>query len=258
PTQDPNGHGTWLASIAAAATDNGEGIAGVDYASASIMPVQVLDATGTGQDSDIIDGVVWAADHGADVILMGFSNPGFSQALQDAVSYAWSKGAVVVAATGNEGSSSPTYPAGDADVMGVSATDSTDSLWSSSNYGPDAFIAAPGVGITADAVGGGTRSVTGTSASAAFVAGAAALLMANDPSAWNAVVVGRLARNADPAGTPEQTGNGRLNLIRALGDTSTNPVTPAGAPGGGPLVGPYHADAPGVNLDQCGNGPLTP
>src|SRR5439155_15371738 len=171
PTQDPNGHGTWLASIAAAATDNGEGIAGVDYASASIMPVQVLDATGTGQDSDIIDGVVWAADHGADVILMGFSNPGYSQNLQDAIDYAWSKGAVLVAATGNDGSAAPTYPAGDAKVAGVSATDSSDALWSGSNYGGDTLIAAPGVGITADAVGSGTTSITGTSASAAYVAG---------------------------------------------------------------------------------------
>src|SRR5205085_7720183 len=113
---DPNGHGTWLASVAAASTDNADGIAGVDYAGARVMPVQVLGGDGTGQDSDIISGVVWAADHGADVILMAFSNPGFSSALQDAVNYAWSKGAVIVAATGNDGSSAPHYPAGDAKV----------------------------------------------------------------------------------------------------------------------------------------------
>ncbi|HEY3208338.1 MAG TPA: S8 family serine peptidase, partial [Actinomycetota bacterium] len=243
PSVDPNGHGTWLASIAAAATDNAEGIAGVSYADAWIMPVQVLDAAGTGQDSEIIGGVVWAADHGADVILMGFSNPGFSNALQDAVEYAWSKGVVLVAATGNDGSSSPTYPAGDAKVVGVSATDSSDALWSGSNYGADAFLGAPGVGISADAPGSGTTSVTGTSAAAAIVAGAAALLKANDSSASPAVIAGRLARNADPAGTPDQTGNGRLNLARSLNDTATDPVVPAGAPGGGPLVGPYQIAA---------------
>src|SRR5438874_11459587 len=208
PANDPNGHGTWLASIAAAATDNGSGIAGVDYGGANIMPVQVLDASGQGQDSDIISGVVWAADHGADVILMGFSNPGYSQALQDAVDYAWSKGAVLVASTGNDGSSSATYPAGDAKVMGVSATDQSDALAGFSNSGADTFLGAPGVGVTADDVGGGTTSVSGTSASAAMVAGAAALLKANDPSAGNAVIDGRLARNADPAGTPSETGNG--------------------------------------------------
>ena len=124
PLADPNGHGTALASIAAASTDNGSGIAGVAYDGVDVQSVQVLDANGLGQDSDIIAGVVWAADHGADVILMGFSNPGFSNALQDAVDYAWSSGAVLVAATGNDGSSSPYYPAGDAKVVGVSATGS--------------------------------------------------------------------------------------------------------------------------------------
>src|SRR2546422_5973449 len=239
PTADPNGHGTWLASIAAAATDNSDGIAGVAYGNVSIMPVQVLDANGAGLDSDVIAGLIWAADHNANVVLMGFSNPGYSQNLQDAIDYAWSKGAVLVAATGNDGSATSTFPAGAAKVMGVSATDSSDSLWPGSNYGQDTFIAAPGVDITADAVSSGTTSISGTSASSAFVAGAAALLQANDPSATNGAIVGRLARNADPAGNQEQTGNGRLNLARAIADASTDPVTPTGTPGGGPLVAPY-------------------
>src|SRR3989454_512174 len=242
PNSDPNGHGTWLGSIAAASTDNGQGIAGVAYSGASIMPVQVLDSTGAGQDGDIISGVVWAADHNANVILMGFSNPGFSQNLQDAIEYAWSKGAVLVAATGNDGSAAATSPAGDARVMGVSATDSSDSLWSGSNYGANTFIAAPGVDITADAVSSGTTSISGTSASSAFVAGAAALLQANDPSATNGAIVGRLARNADPAGTQEGTGNGRVNLALAIADTSTIEVIPTGAPPAGE-GGPYVAGA---------------
>src|SRR3990172_279428 len=200
PLDDPNGHGTALASIAAATTDNNSGIAGVAYDGVNVQSVQVLDAAGLGQDSDIIMGVVWAVQNGADVILMGFSNPGFSSALQDAVDWAWSNGAVLVAATGNDGVSTPTYPAGDAKVVGVSATDQSDALASWSNSGADTFIAAPGVGISAADTVGGTTSVTGTSAAAANVAGAATLLMANDPFASNAVIVGRLARNADPAG----------------------------------------------------------
>lgn len=247
---DLNGHGTRLASIAAAAANNGAGIAGVGYApGVKVMPVQVLGADGTGQDGDVIAGVVAAADAGAKVILMGFSNPGFSQSLQDAIDYAWSKGAVLVAATGNGGSSEPTYPAGDAKVVGVSATDQADAPWSASNYGTDTFLAAPGVGIVADAPGGSTGSVTGTSASAAIVAGSAALLVANDAGASNGTVVGRLARNADPAGTAAQTGNGRVNLARALGDTSVEPVVPAGAApvgSGGPIVGPYVVAANGT------------
>src|SRR6266516_454324 len=133
PAVDPHGHGTWMASIAAAATNNRVGIAGVAFAGARIMPVQVLNAKGYGQDSDIVKGVVWAADHGANVILMSFAGPGYSPALQSAVDYAWSKGAVVVAATGNNGSSAATYSAGDEHVVGASATDAADNLWSGSN-----------------------------------------------------------------------------------------------------------------------------
>jgi subtilisin family serine protease len=266
PTVDPNGHGTWLASIAAAETNNAAGIAGVAYAGARVMPVQVLGADGTGQDSDVIAGVVAAADAGAGVILMGFSNPGFSQSLQDAIDYAWSRGAVLVAATGNAGSTEPTYPAGDAKVVGVSATDQADALWASSNSGTAAFMAAPGVGIVADAVGGGTTSVTGTSSSAAIVAGAAALLRAKDPAASPGTIVGRLARNADPAGTVAQTGNGRVNVARAVADTATTEVVPAGAAplgAGGPFVGPYVAAALGAALQgqnnpACSSGGICP
>ncbi len=116
---DPNGHGTWMAGIVAAETDNGFGIAGTAYAGVSVLPVTVLGADGTGQDSDIIAGVVYAADAGADVILMSFSNPGYSPALQAAIDYAWASGSVLVAATGNDGSGTATFPAGDRGVIGV-------------------------------------------------------------------------------------------------------------------------------------------
>ena len=99
------------------------------------MPVTVLDADGLGRDSDIIEGVVWAVDHGADVINMSFRNPGYSSALQAAIDYAWDNDVVVVAATGNDGSSSVTFPAGDRGVIGVSSTDQSDTLAPSSNYG---------------------------------------------------------------------------------------------------------------------------
>ena len=77
---------------------------------------------GLGQDSDIIAGIVWAVDHGANVINISFSNPGYSAALQAAIDYAWAHDVVVVAATGNDGSSAATYPAGDRGVIGVSNT----------------------------------------------------------------------------------------------------------------------------------------
>ncbi|MEA3502264.1 MAG: S8 family serine peptidase, partial [Actinomycetota bacterium] len=239
PMSDPNGHGTALAGIVGAKTGNNIGIAAVGYAGVKIMPVTVMAADGTGNDADIVAGVVWAADNGADVILMGFSNPGFSQALQDAADYAWSKGVVLVAATGNNGSSTPTYPAGMSAVMGVSSTTQSDTLAGSSNYGDTVFIGAPGVSIDTLTAGGGYGTITGTSVAAAEVAGVAALMMANDSSASNGQVVYRLGANAADAGTIAQTGNGRLNLNNALADTSTDSTKPAIVPDADPVEEPY-------------------
>ena len=139
--------------------------------------------------------------------------------------------------------------------------DASDALAASSNWGQDVFLAAPGRGISATEPGGSYGSISGTSASAAEVAAAAALLRAVDPAASNGVIVGRLARNADAAGTVDQTGNGRLNLFRSLGDTSTVSVQPVGAAptgSGGPFVGPYVVAAVGLSTQQCqpGNPPL--
>src|SRR5262245_47076152 len=241
---DSNGHGSWMAGIVAAQTNTitPEGMAGVAYAGVRVMPVTVLDSNGLGQDSDVIAGVIWAADNGANVILMGFSNPGFSPNLQEAIDYAWSKGVILVAATGNGGVGTATFPAGDRGVVGVSATDNTDSLAGFSNYGQAAFIAAPGTNIQTTGLGGSYSVISGTSASAAIVAGVAGFMKAVDPTLSNGMIVGRMARTADPAGTQEQTGNGRVNMVRALADTGRDEIQPAGADpvgDGGPFVGPY-------------------
>src|SRR5207248_2148745 len=151
------------------------------YSGASIEPVQVLGADGTGYDSDVVSGVLWAADNGADVILMGFSSPDYSATLADALSYAWGKGAVLVAATGNSGSTAASYPAGMPNVIGVAATDQNDSLAASSNTG-SAAVAAPGQSIYSLQTGGGYGTVSGTSPAAAHVAGLAALLVAGGKS----------------------------------------------------------------------------
>ena len=242
PTVDPNGHGTEMAGIIAAVTNNRRGIAGIGFAGVKVMPVTVLNAEGLGQDSDIIEGVVWAVDHGADVINMSFSNPGFSDSLQSAIDYAWDHDVVVVAATGNDGSSAPTFPAGDRGVVGVSSTNKSDQLDLSSNHGDDAFLGAPGEGIRTLRAGGGSVTVSGTSAASAEVAASAGLLRAIDPSASNGVIVGRLARSAAAVGTRAETGNGRLDLARAAADQGTAPVRPAGVgASGGPFVGPYVA-----------------
>ncbi len=257
PMADPNGHGTAMAGIIAAVTDNGEGIAGIGWSGVKVMPVTVLGVDGLGQDSDIIEGIVWAVDHGASVVNLSFSNPGYSAALQAAVDYAWDHDVVVVAATGNDGSSAPTYPAGDRGVVGVSNTNRADELDGSSNHGADTFLGAPGTDIATLLAGGGTTSVNGTSASSAEVAASAALLRAIDPAASNAVIVGRLARSAADVGTRSETGNGRLDLARAAADHGSAGVKPLGAAptgSGGPFVGPYVAAAATVQATTTLNG----
>src|SRR2546422_8121701 len=227
---DENGHGTWVAGIVAARTDNLQGIAGVGYEHVQVMPVKVLDPTGLGQDSDIIQALMWAVDNGASVILMAFSATGFSDALQDAIDYAWAHNVVLVAAAGNEAGNTATFPAGDRGVIGVSATDQNDNIAPSSTTGGPVFLAAPGVDIVGTYPNNSYVTWSGTSASAAIVAGAAALMRAVDPSLSNGVVVSHLARNADPVGTQDQTGNGRVQVARALADTSRDAIQPVGAP----------------------------
>src|SRR5207248_289834 len=211
---DVNGHGTQMAGIVAAATDNNQGIAGVGYAGVKVMPVTVLNDQGLGLDSDVISGVVYAVQHNADVILMSFSNPGYSASLQSAIDWAWSQNVVVVAATGNDASTTPTYPAGDRGVVGVSSTSVLDTVSGFSNTGADVFVAAPGENILTTDTTGGYSTITGTSAAAAAVAGAAALIKANSPGVTNGVIVNRLAESAEAAG-----------------------ADPNGS--GGPFVGPY-------------------
>ena len=165
--------------------------------------------------------------------------------LQAAIDYAWANDVVVVAATGNDGSSTVTFPAGDRGVIGVSATDQSDTLAPSSNYGPSMFLAAPGVDIVDHGPGrrlhlghrhlrvvGDRRGRGGPAARERSAAPRTASSSAASPA------------TPTPAGTTAETGNGRLNLARALADTSTDSVQPAGAApvgDGGPFVGPYVA-----------------
>ena len=246
---DPNGHGTAMAGIVAAETNNGAGIAGVGYSGVRVMPVTVLGADGTGQDSDIIEGVVYAADHDADVILMAFSNPGYSELLQAAIDYAWENGVVLVAATGNDGSSAPNFPAGDRGVIGVSNTDQSRRAERLEQLRPGRRSSAR-PGPASDDVG--RRRLRVDHGDVGVGRGGRRRGRAHQGELGRVErrrSSSRLARNAEAVGTREQTGNGRLNLDRAIADTSTDSIQPAGAApvgGGGPFVGPYVAAAPSI------------
>ena len=171
-TSDGHGHGTASAGVAAAETNNGTGVAAAGWAT-SIMPVKVMDGS-TGTTSDLAAGIVWAADHGADVISMSVSGASGTSSLRDAVRHAASAGSLMVAAAGNNGDANPRYPAAYDEVIGVAGSDSTDTRYSWSNYGSWVDVAAPGFNrsLTRD---GGVTSFAGTSSATPLVAGVAAL-----------------------------------------------------------------------------------
>jgi len=149
--RDEFGHGTHVAGIIAAAANNGPsyqigggGIAGVGYNS-RIIALKVLDASGSGSVLDVARAIIYAADRGARVINLSLGSYFYSQTEQDAINYAWSKGALVVAAAGNDGRGDiPTYPGACNRVLAVAATGLRDTRASYSNWGEYVGIAAPG------------------------------------------------------------------------------------------------------------------
>lgn len=147
---DDNGHGTHVTGTLAQSTNNALGVAGLAY-SASIMPVKVLSKTGSGTYSNVALGIRWAADNGAKVINMSLGGPADSQTLRDAVAYAYTKGVMIVAAAGNDGTAVLSYPAAYNDyVIAVGATRYDKALSYYSNYGSGLDIVAPGGDLTVD------------------------------------------------------------------------------------------------------------
>jgi subtilisin family serine protease len=174
------GHGTLVAGIAAATTDNGIGIAGASWG-ASVLPVKVLDARGVGTDLQVAAGIVWAVDQGAKILNLSLGGPGPGQLLCDAVTYADSRGVLVVASAGNTGASAPSYPAACPGVVAVSATDTNGDFASFSTFGPWVSVAAPGVGILSTRNDNSYGAESGTSFSAPMVSAVAALVLAQHP-----------------------------------------------------------------------------
>jgi subtilisin family serine protease len=224
---DDHGHGTNAAGVAAARTNNGEGQSGVCWA-CSLMPVKVLDSTGSGKTSTIAFGIAWAVDHGARVLNMSFGGPGTTSTLRASVEYAASKGALLVASAGNSGVDTPFHPAAYPQVVGVAATTENDTRYSWSNYGSWVPVAAPGCN-TATRAGGGYVEFCGTSSSAPMVSGIAGLAFALNPQATRTDVEQALAAGATPV--PGVARFGRVNapiVMSAVGSTGT--ATPVQAP----------------------------
>ena len=229
---DLNGHGTHLAGIVGAATNNSQGMAGLGY-NTSVMNVKVLGDNGTGGYSWVAEGVVWAADHGATVINLSLGAQFGSSTLEDAINYAWNKGVVVVAAAGNYASSTLFYPAAYPNVIAVASTDINDHLASSSDYGDWVDVAAPGTNIYSTLPlndplqPGGYGLMGGTSIASPHVAGLAALVFtrvvdSNANGRLNDEVRSCIEQNADDIGVAG-IGSGRINALRSVQCSSAVP-----------------------------------
>lgn len=140
---DDNGHGTHVAGTIAETTNNNEGVAGLAF-DASIMPIKVLTAGGSGRSSDIAEAIRWAADHGANVINMSLGGPFPDKLMRSACEYARKKGVAIVCAAGNSGREGVGYPAAFPDCIAVSSVGPNRELSFYSSWGKPVAIAAPG------------------------------------------------------------------------------------------------------------------
>jgi subtilisin family serine protease len=234
---DDFGHGTMVAGIAAASTNNGRGVAGATW-QGKIMPIKVLDSSGEADDNDIAAGIKYAVDHGASVINLSLGGPGEGTGiLQQYVDYATSHNVVVVAAAGNDGdqgvlaATAPHYPAACNGVIAVGATDAVGNHAPFSSYGSWIDVVAPGDltnsnqqdGITTTMKGSTYGVGAGTSFSSPLVAGVAFLMRAADPNAGQATISARLigsARDLGPAGFDSVYGAGMVDATAALAAVS--------------------------------------
>jgi len=215
--QDDNGHGTNVAGIIAATGNNLIGITGMTWKT-RIMPIKVLDKNGEGDSFLVGQGIRYAVDHNAKVVLLSLGEPVYTPFMKEAVDYAEEKGVLVVAASGNEGDRL-NYPAAFPNVLSVGAVNQDDHYASYSNYGQQLDVVAPGEGIFTTKLGGDYTSNTGTSMAAPQVAGLAALLLQKYPHMKPSEIINFIKFTADDVGESGwdiRTGFGRINVEKAL------------------------------------------
>ncbi len=236
---DENSHGTHVTGTIAQSTNNGVGVAGVAFKTA-IMPVRVLDKSGSGTYTNVADGIYFATDHGAKVISMSLGGPA-ATTLENAVKYAYDHGVTVVAAAGNSGpSGAPNYPAAyNAYVIAVAATRYDETVTSYSTQGSYVDVAAPGGDTSVDQNGDqyvdgvlqqtfnptsknttdfGYWFFQGTSMATPHVSGVAALVIAKGVTGPDAVraAIEKTARDRGPAGKDPAYGWGLIDAYAAL------------------------------------------
>lgn len=215
---DDVGHGSHVAGVISATVDNVEGVAGMSWFN-QVMPIKVLDETGAGSTYNVAQGIIWATDHGAKVINMSLGNYVDAEFLHDAIRYAYERDVVLIAATGNDNTDKPGYPAAYPEVFAVSATDYRNQKAVFSNYGDYVDVVAPGENIASTYMQAQYASLSGTSMASPHVAALAAMIRSVNPAMTNAEVI-QLMRNSvndlGPAGKDDEYGYGLIDVKKAL------------------------------------------
>ena len=216
PMDDWN-HGTFVAGIIAAVTNNEIGIAGL--AQVKIMAEKVFNKEGVGYESWIASAILHATDRGAKIINLSFSIEYNGSLLYEAVKYAYQNNVLLVAAAGNEANDTKVYPAAYDEVIAVTATDSNDKPAYFTNFGNWVELAAPGVNIYSTLLWNRYDYWSGTSFACPHVSGLAALIWSKFPNATRDWVRNRLRETADDLGDPGfdiYYGYGRINAEKAI------------------------------------------
>jgi subtilisin family serine protease len=217
-TYDPHGHGTHVSGTAGAIGNNGIGVAGVCW-DVHFLAMRCVSTTGSGVASQCADAVVWATDAGIDIASMSLQYYSGVTSLESAINYAEANGVLPIAAAGNNQGNNVAYPARFPNCMAISATDHNDLFYSSSNWGVQLDVCAPGRLVYSLWRGSSYATISGTSMATPHVSGLAALIMMYDPCLTPAEVRQHIIDTVDdlgPAGFDDHFGWGRVNAYNAL------------------------------------------
>lgn len=238
-------HGTHVAGLVGAASDNGIGVASVGY-NVSIIAVKASNNSNPTSIAGGYTGIQWAANNGADVINMSWGGPGFSQTNQNTINAIYNMGVVLVAAAGNDNVSAPHYPSAYQNVISIASIDYNDQKSGFSNYSTTVDLSSPG-GVASPGPGGVLSTVwsdhtlgnydayIGTSMASPVAAGLAALVLSVNPDLTPAQVEQILESSADDISAqnpsyPGMLGAGRINAFRAVSSTPYTPVSAFNTP----------------------------
>jgi serine protease len=222
-------HGSHVSGCADAVTDNGTGVCGVGF-KCKFLPVKVAHDASTTSIDNGFDGIVYAADHGCNVINLSWGRAGGpSDFEQTIINYAAvNHDIVVMAAAGNDGLDEGFYPATYANAVSIAATTNTDAKASFSNYGFNIDMCAPGNNIYATVANDTYTYMSGTSMASPIAAGCAAIVRSRFPAYTQEQVQMQLRATCDNiygvtgnAAYANKLGKGRINLASAVNNTTT-------------------------------------